>query len=160
MGVADTLIWTTPSSVRERRWPSMGTVLAAAAAREECRLWPVDLPLPGSFAAETLVQLLYTLARRRAVTEELLMNRNDADLARPHRTTVHSDLLLGDVMRALATRELQDAAVLRALRSQLQPRPPAVEGDGVVVVRLQPERLDALLSGRTKGIPSLGTAPG
>ena len=121
IGMPDALIWTAPRSAYRRGWPSMGAVLAGAAAREERWLWPAAFPPPDPFAAETLVQLLYILARRRAVTEELLMEYTDTDLTRPHLTVTGSDRALGVVLRELAAWELQDAAVLRALRAQLQP---------------------------------------
>ena len=100
---------------------------AAATCAEEARLiWPEDLPPAQLDPPQSQVEVLYALVRHRAVTEELLMEATDEQMASPHWTTAmrladDPETTLSQCLQQLALSEFATAVKATMIRTRIDP---------------------------------------
>ena len=105
---------------------SLADCAGEACAAEASLIWPEDLPPAQLDPPQTPVQILYTLVRHRAVTEEILMQATDESMSqswwtRAKRLTQDPEQTLTGSLQELALNEFAIATKSANIRAQIDP---------------------------------------
>ncbi len=105
---------------------SLADCASQACAAEASLIWPEELPLPTLGPPQTPVQILYTLVRHRAVTEEILMRASDDTMqqvwwTRAKRLAQDPEQTLTESLHQLAREEFALATKAVNIRAQIDP---------------------------------------